>query len=110
MEDYGYTDEELEAIRQRKLMELKKKMEEEQARRAQIDAVLRKLLTPEARERLNNIRLVKPELADALEQQIIALAQSGRIPVPVTDEFLKRILSELYEHSRRDTRITFKRK
>jgi programmed cell death protein 5 len=71
---------------------------------------MRKLLTPEARERLNNIRLVKPELAEALEQQIIALAQAGRIPVPVTDEFLKKILSELYEHSRRETRITFKRK
>ncbi|WP_448578222.1 DNA-binding protein [Thermosphaera sp.] len=110
MEDYGYSDEELEAIRQRKMMELKKRMEEEQARRAQIDAVMRKLLTPEARERLNNIRLVKPELAEALEQQIIALAQTGRIPIPVTDEFLKKILSELYEHSRRETRITFKRK
>ncbi|ADG91202.1 MULTISPECIES: DNA-binding protein [Thermosphaera] len=110
MEDYGYSDEELEAIRQRKMMELKKRMEEEQARRAQIEAVMRKLLTPEARERLNNIRLVKPELAEALEQQIIALAQAGRIPVPVTDEFLKKILSELYEHSRRETRITFKRK
>jgi programmed cell death protein 5 len=109
MEDYGYSDEELEAIRQRKMMELKKRMEE-QARRAQIEAVMRKLLTPEARERLNNIRLVKPELAEALEQQIIALAQAGRIPVPVTDEFLKKILSELYEHSRRETRITFKRK
>jgi programmed cell death protein 5 len=110
MEDYGYSDEELEAIRQRKMMELKKRMEEERARRAQIEAVMRKLLTPEARERLNNIRLVKPELAEALEQQIIALAQAGRIPVPVTDEFLKKILSELYEHSRRETRITFKRK
>ncbi|MFZ8792163.1 MAG: DNA-binding protein [Thermosphaera aggregans] len=110
MEDYGYSDEELEAIRQRKMMELKKRIEEEQARRAQIEAVMRKLLTPEARERLNNIRLVKPELAEALEQQIIALAQAGRIPVPVTDEFLKKILSELYEHSRRETRITFKRK
>jgi programmed cell death protein 5 len=110
MEDYGYSDEELEAIRRRKMMELKKRMEEEQARRAQIEAVMRKLLTPEARERLNNIRLVKPELAEALEQQIIALAQAGRIPVPVTDEFLKKILSELYEHSRRETRITFKRK
>uniref|UniRef100_A0A7C2BK26 DNA-binding protein ENP55_00920 n=1 Tax=Thermosphaera aggregans TaxID=54254 RepID=A0A7C2BK26_9CREN len=110
MEDYGYSDEELEAIRQRKMLELKKRMEEEQARRAQIEAVMRKLLTPEARERLNNIRLVKPELAEALEQQIIALAQTGRIPIPVTDEFLKKILSELYEHSRRETRITFKRK
>lgn len=110
MEDYGYSDEELEAIRQRKMLELKKRMEEEQARRAQIEAVMRKLLTPEARERLNNIRLVKPELAEVLEQQIIALAQTGRIPIPVTDEFLKKILSELYEHSRRETRITFKRK
>ncbi|MEM0000741.1 MAG: DNA-binding protein [Desulfurococcaceae archaeon] len=108
--EYSGYDEELEAIRMRKLAELKRRLEEEKERRARIEAVLRQILTPEARERLNNLRLVKPELASSLEEQLILLAQSGKVPIPITDELLKRILSELYEQSRRETRITFKRK
>ncbi|MEM0368987.1 MAG: DNA-binding protein [Desulfurococcaceae archaeon] len=109
-DEYTEYDEELEAIRMRKLAELRKKMEEEKERRSRIEALLRQILTPEARERLNNLRLVKPELAAALEEQLILLAQSRRIPIPITDDFLKKLLSELYEQTRRETRITFKRK
>lgn len=108
-EDIVY-DEELEALKLRKLAEMRKKLEEEREKRARIEAVLRQILTPEARERLYNLRLVKPELATMLEEQLVLLAQSRRIPIPVTDEFLKKILSELYEQTRRETRITFKRK
>ncbi|MEM1779943.1 MAG: DNA-binding protein [Desulfurococcaceae archaeon] len=103
-------DEELEALRRKKLAELQKRVEEEKARRQQIEAILRRILTPEARERLNNIRLVKPELADLLEEQLIILAQNRRIPIPVTDEFLKQLLSELYEQTYREPKIKFKRK
>ncbi|MEM1628300.1 MAG: DNA-binding protein [Desulfurococcaceae archaeon] len=103
-------DEELEALRRKKLAELQKRVEEEKARRQQIEAILRRILTPEARERLNNIRLVKPELADLLEEQLIVLAQNRRIPIPVTDEFLKQLLSELYEQTYREPKIKFKRK
>jgi programmed cell death protein 5 len=109
-DEYTEYDEELEAIRMRKLAELKKKMEEEKERRARIEAVLRQILTPEARDRLNNLRLVKPELAAALEEQLILLAQSRRVPIPITDDFLKKLLSELYEQTRKETKITFKRK
>jgi len=109
-DEYTEYDEELEAIRMRKLAELKKKMEEEKERRARIEAVIRQILTPEARERLNNLRLVKPELAAALEEQLILLAQSRRVPIPITDDFLKKLLSELYEQTRKETKITFKRK
>ncbi|MEZ0394270.1 MAG: DNA-binding protein [Desulfurococcaceae archaeon] len=105
----GY-DEELEAIKQRKLAEMQKRVEEERARRAQMDAVLRQILTPEARERLANIRLVRPELANALEEQLVALARSGRVRLPITDEFLKRLLEELYDQTHRDTRIQIRRK
>jgi DNA-binding TFAR19-related protein len=109
-DEYTEYDEELEAIRMRKLAELKKKIEEEKERRARIEAVLRQILTPEARERLNNLRLVKPELAAALEEQLILLAQSRRVPIPITDDFLKKLLSELYEQTHKETKITFKRK
>ncbi len=100
----GYNDE-LEAIKRKKLLEMQKKLEEEKQRRLQIQAVLRKIMTPEARSRLANLRLVKLELADLVEQQIIALAQSGRIPIPVTEHFLKKLLAQLYETANGETRI-----
>jgi len=106
----GYEDEELEEIKRRKLAEMQRKMEEERQRRAQIEAALRQILTPEARERLANLRLVKPELAQALEEQLINLARSGRVKIPITDDFLKRLLAEIYEQTHRDTKIEIRRK
>ena len=108
-EDYGY-DAELEEIKRRKLLELQRKIEEERRRREQIEAMLRQILTPEARSRLANLRLVKPELVELVEQQLISLARSGRIPVPVTDEFLKKLLAQIYEQTHRDIKIRFLRK
>jgi programmed cell death protein 5 len=105
-----YEDEELEEIKRRKLAEMRRRLEEEKERRAQIEAALRQILTPEARERLSNLRLVKPELAQALEEQLINLAKSGRVKIPITDDFLKRLLSEIYEQTHRDTRIEIRRK
>lgn len=110
MSEENIYDEELEELKLRKIAEMRKRIEEERERRARIEAILRQILTPEARERLYNLRLVKPELARALEEQLVLLAQSGRVPIPITDEFLKKLLSELHEQTRRETRITFKRK
>ncbi len=106
-EDY---DAELEELKRRKMMELQRKLEEEKQRRAQIEAVLRRIMTPEARSRLANLRLVKPELANIVEQQLIALAQSRRVPLPITDDFLKKLLAQLYEQTHRETRIRILRK
>jgi len=103
-------DYELEELKRRKMLELQRRMEEERRRREQIEAVLRQILTPEARDRLANLRLVKPELVDVVEEQLIALAKSGRIPVPVTDDFLKKLLEQIYEQSHRETRIRIVRK
>jgi len=108
-EEFQYNAE-LEEIKLKKLAEMRRKIEEERERRARIEALLRQILTPEARERLYNLRLVKPDLARALEEQLVLIAQSGRVPIPITDEFLKKILAELYEQTHKETRITFKRK
>jgi programmed cell death protein 5 len=108
--DEGY-DEELEAIREKKLQELQRRIEEERKRQelaAQRRAILRVILTPEARERLDNLRVVKPELVEALEQQLIALAQSGKIKVPITDDDLRRILEIIYKQTHREFRIRYR--
>lgn len=109
-------DAELEMIKQRKLLELQRRLEEEQRRREQLAAearkreILRTILTPKARERLSNLKLVRPELASLVEDQLIALAQSGRVSIPISDEVVKELLAELYSRTRRDYRIRIKEK
>ena len=99
-------EEELERLKARRMAELQRKMveEEERLRReAERQAAIRVILTPEARQRLANLRLIKPELVSQLEDQLIQLANSGRINMPITDEMLKDILGKLT--SKRDIRI-----
>ena len=55
---------------------------------------LRQILTPEARQRLANLRLTKAELVNAIEMQLIQMAETGRIQIPVSDATLKQILRE----------------
>jgi programmed cell death protein 5 len=116
-EDVEVVDEELEMIKRRKMAELARRAEQERARRereaveeALRQELLRRILTPEARERLANLRLVRPELVKSLEDQLIALAQSGKIKIPITDEELKTILQNLFERTRREIRINIREK
>jgi programmed cell death protein 5 len=103
---------ELEEIRQRRLLELRERLGQEQ-QKAQLQqqveatkqAILRRMLEPKARQRLNNLKMVKPEFANQLELQLIQLAQSGKVKTPITDELLKEILMRL-QSQRRDIKIT----
>ncbi|MFX1492337.1 MAG: DNA-binding protein [Promethearchaeota archaeon] len=108
------SDDELEELRRRKMAELQQQaVAEQQAAqeeeiRAQRAAVLRQLLTPEARSRLTNLRMVKPAFAEQLENELIRLAQVNRLPeVPITDRTLKTMLSQLRARQR-DTKIKFR--
>ncbi|MEM2473763.1 MAG: DNA-binding protein, partial [Candidatus Bathyarchaeia archaeon] len=66
--------------------------------------ILRQILTTEARQRLANIKMVKPEFAEQLELQLIQIAQTGRIPLPINDEQLKMILAKI-QSQRREFKI-----
>lgn len=70
----------------------------------QKQAILRRILSPEARQRLTNLKMVKPDFAEQIELQLIQLAQAGRLKIPVTDEQLKEILARL-QSQRRDIKI-----
>ncbi len=101
------SDEELEELRRKKLLALQQKMSQEQKEaqaeqqlEVQKQALLRKILTPEARQRLTNLKMVKPEFTDQLELQLIQLAQLGKLPIPLTDEQLKQILIQLQSQKR----------
>ncbi len=113
----AYDDKELEELRKRKLLELQKQLEEEERKKqlqaeieARKQALLRRILSEKARERLANLKLVKPQLAQAAEDIIIQLVQAGRLPVPVSDEQVKAILLDLDSRTRRKFEIKFKRK
>jgi len=98
---------ELEEIRRRKLQALQQRIAE-QEKREQVEAakrvVLRKILDPKARQRLMNLRMVRPDFAQQLELQLIQLAQTSRVKLPISDEQLKQILYQL-QSRRRETRI-----
>ena len=59
---------------------------------AQKDMLLKQILSGEARLRLNNVKMVKPELANMVENYLLGLAAQGRAPGQITDEQLKQIL------------------
>lgn len=101
------SDDELEEIRRRKLLELQGKVAEEQRNvqmqqqlELQKQALLRSILTPEARQRLANLKMVRPEFTSQLELQLIQLAQQGKIPIPLTDKQLKQILIQIQSRKR----------
>ena len=59
---------------------------------AQKDMLLKQLLTSEARLRLNNVKMVKPDLASMVENYLLGLASQGKAPGQITDDQLKQIL------------------
>jgi len=106
------SDEELEGIRRRKLLAMQQRMTDEQKQtqaeqqlEAQKQELLRQILSPEARQRLANLKMIKPEFTEQLELQLIQLAQSGKLNIPMSDAQLKQILIQL-QSRKRETKIT----
>ncbi len=111
----------LEEIRRRRLAQMQQQqaanpqmnggdmqaaMQQEQAQ-AEVDAkkqaMMRQILTPEARERLTNLRISRKELVEQLESQLIMLAQSGRLQSMIDDEKLKQLLVQMQPKKREPT-------
>lgn len=110
-------DDELSEIRRRRMEQLQRQAVEQQAMQEDVERqkraesemqlALMQILEPEARERLNTIKLTKPEFARAIEQQLVMLAQSGRIRQKITDEQLKALLMQVAP-PKKEFRITRK--
>jgi len=63
--------------------------------KAQKETMLKQVLSTDARLRLNNVRMVKPDLADLVENYILNLTVQGKITGQISDEQLKQILSSM---------------
>ena len=68
------------------------------------DQALRTILSPQARLRLTNVRMVKPELASMVENYLIGMASQGKLNTQITDEQLKQILQSI-QQPKRDFKI-----
>lgn len=100
----SYEDHELEEIKRRRYMEYlaaqrrAQQQAEELRRQAEIQrlkaAILWKYVDEDVRSRLTNIRLADPQFAEAVENHIIALLQSGRVK-RVDFEIFKKIVTAL---------------
>lgn len=105
------SEDDLEALRKKRLLELQQQMTKEQQQinvqqqvESQKQALLRRILTTDARQRLTNLKMVKKEFAEQLEIQLIQLAQQGKMNLPISDKQLKEILIRL-QSRRRDIKI-----
>jgi len=101
----------IDAIRKKKLRELQQQQqpafsqdEYEETQQKEFEEqkkmVLRSILMDDARERLGRIKAARPELAENLENQLIMLAQSGRLKNKINDEQLRDLLSKILPKKR----------
>ena len=103
-------DEELKNLRKKKLEELRRQRQlqesfdeqDEQQKEFQDKKrmILRTILTTEAKERLGRIKVARPEMAEAIENQLIILAQSGQLKTKINDEQLQMLLTRLVPKKR----------
>jgi programmed cell death protein 5 len=61
---------------------------------------MRQILTPEARERLARLKIAYPDVVASVEQQLIGLAQSGRLDRMIDDVTLQQILQKVLPEKR----------
>jgi programmed cell death protein 5 len=98
-------DDELAELRRRRMTQMQQQaidqqmMQEEVERQKQADSqmqlILMQILEPDARERLNTIKLTRPDFARSVEQQLVLLAKSGRLKDKITDVQLKALLQQI---------------
>ncbi len=90
---------------QHKEVQQKSGSQDDASRRAMRENVIRIALTSEARQRLTNVRMVKPEVAHAIEEYIIQLVSSGRLKRTIDDEQLKELLQTIQGTGKKEFKI-----
>ncbi|MFH0969939.1 MAG: DNA-binding protein [Candidatus Diapherotrites archaeon] len=103
-------EEEWRAQREQALREKTEQRKAEEEKRAavqnQLDVLLNRILTPEAKQRITNVRLVNEEKYLQAAQTLMMLMQQGRIQGKITDDQLKQVLTQI--GARKNINITRK--
>lgn len=96
-----------QAVAQNQQMQQAQQQQQMQEFEAQKKQMLIQIMTTEARSRLANLKLTKPELVEQIELQLIRSAQAGSLRGKVTDEQIKVLLKQV-AGQKRDIHITRK--
>ncbi|XP_056268660.1 programmed cell death protein 5 [Pseudoliparis swirei] len=113
-------DDELEAIRRQRMAELqakhgdpsKNQQQGDEAKQRETDmrnSILSQVLDQSARARLNNLALVKPEKANAVENYLIQMARCGSLGGKISDSGLIEILEKVIQQTEKTT-VKFNRR
>lgn len=111
------TDEDIKDIRRRKLEELKKKQEQEQSeeqiqeeqqkKEAMKKQKLRQILTEDARQKIENVKMVDEERAMKVEQALVSqVPDPSQLDEKIGEDKIKEILRDLKD----DTSFNIKRR
>ncbi|XP_033961040.1 programmed cell death protein 5 [Pseudochaenichthys georgianus] len=114
-------DEELEAIRRQRMSELQAKQGDasnnqqqgEEAKQRETDmrnTILAQVLDQSARARLNNLALVKPDKANAVENYLIQMARFGKLGGKISESGLIEILEKVCQQTEKKMTVTFNRR
>ena len=99
-------DDELAAIRAQRLQQMQDQLQEQAMQQlqaeevahaeaqtaAQIDSVLRQVLSSDARARITRISMVEPKRAPSLKETLVLMHQNGQLNTPMDDASLKQWL------------------
>lgn len=72
--------------------------------------ILSSVLTQEARARLSNISIAKPERAKMVEDIIIQHTRMGMIRGKVDEDSLKDLLEKVTSQTKRETKVSYERR
>merc|ERR1712154_234354 len=87
------------------------KQQREEQMKEQRRVILKAILSPEARQRLSNLKMVKEDRAFQVENMLIQQSQSGMINGKVSENHVKMILDQLSEkEAKKKTSVTIDRK
>ncbi|KAK3603406.1 hypothetical protein CHS0354_009386 [Potamilus streckersoni] len=116
-------DDELEALRARRLAEMqtqygrkggvpsqKDDEETKEKMKEMKNSILSQVLDQSARARLNTIAVAKPEKAQMIEGMLIQMAQTGQIQSKLTEDQLIGLLSRVTEQTQKKTTVKFDRR
>ncbi|MBR9677955.1 MAG: hypothetical protein GOU97_01500 [Nanoarchaeota archaeon] len=87
----------IEEIKKQKLLELQQKQQVDNIKKS----VSFQILTKKARERLNFLRITKPQLVEQIELSIMQAYSQGEIREKIGDEQVKLILTQITNNKKK---------
>jgi programmed cell death protein 5 len=97
--------EEISEIKEKKMEEMRQKLlakkqaeEKETQMEMQIESILRSAMSPEAKARLSNVKIVNKQLYQKAAQAIVYLFQSGKLQGKLQDNETRLLLEKLAGH------------